>query len=223
MHLDPVACSSTLHIMDLPPNLRALALITLCLPLFVACGSMSAGDDDSDSGPSKLSDRISNLDRTKQFDKKTLDLNKEYSSGGTAQNYERSQFQGKRTSKLDSANVRGSYATNRYNTERFQAAGATEQKKTRFLFFGDRDKKQKTSTLMDRRSRDDGSARYTTRNFTDTTNINALIGDRSERDVSSRYFSTEFPGTGGIGAASPTIIRESTQSEGDIRALLNDG
>ena len=223
MHLDPVRSSTRLRHMDLLPNLRALALMTVCLPLFVSCGSMGSGDAGRDSEPPRLSERISNLDRSKQFDKKTLDLSKAYSSGGTAQNFERSQFQGKRTSKLDSANVRGSFATNRYNTERFQPVEATEQKKPRFLFLGDRDKKQKASTLMDRRSRDDGSARYATREFTDTSNINALIGDRSERDISARYYSTEFPGTGGAAAAAPTIIRESTQSEGDIRALLNDG
>ena len=209
--------------MSLPSNLSALALMTLCLPLFVSCGSMGSGDAERDAEPPRLSERISNLDRTKQFDKKTLDLAKDYSSGGTAQNFKRSQFHGKRTSKLDSANVRGSFATNRYNTERFQPVGATEQKKPRFLFLGDRDKTQKQSTLMGRRSRDEGSARYSTRKFADTSNINSLIGDRSERDISSRYYSTEIPGTGGAAAASPTIIRVPTQSEGDIRALLNDG
>ena len=100
--------------------------------------------------------------------------------------------------------------------ERFESTG-TEQKKPRFLFFGERNKEQKKSRFMQKRSRDDDSSSYATRSFIDRSNIDGLIGDRSERDITERVIGREFEGAGD---PSPVIIRESTQSEGDIRALL---
>lgn len=190
----------------------------LCMPLLVSCGSLRNGNDDNgdeSSAPPKLSERISNVDYNKEFDKKSLDVSKSF-SGTSTKEFGQSNFQGKRTEKLKTVSGEG-FATGRYNTERFQSTG-TEQKKPRFSFLGDRVKKQKTSSLADRRSRDDRSARYSTEKFSDRTNIDALIGNRSERDISDRVISREYEGTGN---PSPTIIRQSTQSEGDIRALLN--
>ena len=191
-----------------------LAAATAC-----SCSSLKPDidEEDEDDGPPKLSERISNVDRSKQFDKKSLDIYEKFSDSPNRR-YERSPFQGKRINKTDPVKGSSYTDTNRYNTERFNPEGATEQKKPRFSFLGERNKKQKTSRFMQKRSQDDGSERYATRELPDKSKVNALFGDRSERDISDRMFNTELSGSG---TPAPTIIREPTQSEGDIRALLN--
>lgn len=201
-------------------HLPAIAALLLP-PLMASCTSLRNDPaDDQDGGPPRLSDRISNIDRNKAFDKKSLDIHKAYSSE-QKRTYERSGLQNSRFA--DHKPVEANrFNTERFNTERFQAEGANEQRQRKwFQFKGDRNREQKTSSFANRRSQEDAAV-YTTRRYPDESAIESIIGSRGERDITDRVMSTEVQGSGGAAAAAPTVIREATMSEGDIRALLND-
>ena len=203
---------------DVHPVIAALVMGALMAVLGVSCSSMRENaDEEAESGPRKLSDRISNVDYNKEFDTTSLNVDKSFAgeSDSPFQNARTDSRWRKKSRELES--IEG----NRYNTERFAAESANEQKKRKWYHFGrDRDRQEKSAWIGEREA-SQTSETFKTQDAWAPNKTNAIFGTRSERDITDREINSQTTAYGD--PTGPVIIREPTMTEGDVRALLGGG
>ena len=191
-----------------------LAAAATVLPLAVSCSSLRdrGNAKEEDRKTPTLRQRFATPNYEKEFEKESFDAYKAFSHAPRS-GYQNASFRSKRFDEISTV------VPKKYNTEPFRKEAANENKRKWYNLREKRGREKRTSFFARKRAREEGASNniYSASRYPKDGDLETVLR-RRKSGLSPNIINPEDIASG---SRSPTIIRERTLSEGDVRYLLN--